>query len=196
MSSFEYLVALVSIVTALGLTRALSGIATVVHKRGHRKPSGVHIAWTGSVLLWLVGFWWFTFLLASLETWTVPLLLFVLLYGAVIYFLIALLYPDEVGAETDLFAYFLENRRWFFGTFVALGVLDLMDTWLKYRLVQNLPPMVPYSLLMISWISLGALGLVSASRLFHRVFAYSWVVVMALWVTQALFELGTTSALE
>ncbi len=196
MSSFEYLVALVSIVAGLGLTRALSGIARVVHARGDRSLSGVHLAWTGSLLLWLVAFWWFTFLLEAIDTWTTPLLLFVLLYGAVIYFLIALLYPDELDAGTDPLAYFLDNRRWFFGTFLALGVLDLMDTWLKYRLLESTTPMIPYSLLMISWISLGILGVLSASRAFHRAFAYSWVVVMGLWVTTILFELGPTSAIQ
>jgi hypothetical protein len=185
MSSFEYLVALVSIVAGLGLTRALSGIANLVRARGGRRPSGVHLAWTGSVLLWLVAFWWFTFLLESI-TWTVPLLLLVLLYGAVIYFLIALLYPDEPEAETDPFAYFLSNRRWFFGTFVALGLLDLADTWVMYELLKGLPPMIPYSLLMISWLSLGVLGVVSASRVFHTVFAYTWLVVMGLWVATTL----------
>jgi hypothetical protein len=196
MNSFEYLVTLVSIIAGLGLTRALSGIAKVVQAGGDRKLSGVHMAWTASVLLWLVTFWWFTFLLASIDTWTVPLLLFILLYGAVIYFLIALLYPDKLEAETDFLAYFLENRRWFFGTFVALGVLDLADTWLKDRLLGPVGPplpMVPYSLLMISWISLGVVGVVSASRVFHRVFAYSWVVVIGLYITISLFELGTTA---
>ena len=186
MSSFEYVVALVSIVAGLGLTRALSGIAKVVHRRGDPKSAGIHIAWTGSVLLWLVGFWWFTFLLGSIDPWTVPLLLFVLLYGAVIYFLIALLYPDKLDDETDLFAYFLENRRWFFGTFVALGGIDLADTWIKHELLHALPPMIPYSILMISWLSLGIVGVISESRVFHTVFAYSWVVVMGLWVATTL----------
>ena len=196
MNSFDYLVTLVSIIAGLGLTRALSGIAKVVQAGGDRKLSGVHLAWTGSVLLWLVTFWWFTFALGSIDTWTVPLLLFVLLYAAVIYFLIALLYPDKLDDETDLFAYFLENRRWFFGTFMALGGLDLADTWLKYELIQNLPPMIPYSILMISWLSLGAVGAISGSRIFHAVFAYSWVVVMGLWATTALFEISTPSAFE
>ena len=89
-------------------------------------------------------------------------------------------------AETDLFAYFLSNRRWFFGTFVALGLLDLADTWVMYELLKDLPPMIPYSLLMISWLSLGVLGIVSASRVFHMVFAYTWVVVMGLWVATTL----------
>ena len=192
MNPFEYLVTLVSIVAGLGLTRALSGLAKIVHAGGDRRVSGVHVAWTGSVLLWLVNFWWFTFLFESIETWTMPLLLFVLIYAAVIYFLIALLYPDNLETETDLFAYFLGNRRWFFGTFVVLGVLELADTWLKYRLLPiGLPPMVPYSLLMVAWISLGVLGLVSENRLFHRAFAYSWVAVVGLWVITR-FDLGTT----
>ncbi len=208
MNPFEYLVALVSIVAGLGLTRALSGLAKIVHTSGDRRVS-VHVAWTGSVLLWLVAFWWFTFWLGSLDTWTVPLLLFVLLYGAVIYFLIALLYPDKLDAETDFLEYFVENRRWFFGTFVALGVLDLADTWLKGSLLGvtaqlpplmplnlDLPPMVPYWLLMISWISLGVVGVVSASRVFHRVFAYSWVVVMGVWVATAFADISIPSAVE
>ena len=208
MNPFEYLAALVSIVAGLGLTRALSGLAKIVHTSGDRSVS-VHVAWTGSVLLWLVAFWWFTFWLGSLDTWTVPLLLFVLLYGAVIYFLIALLYPDKLDAETDFLEYFVENRRWFFGTFVALGVLDLADTWLKGSLLGvtaqlpplmplnlDLPPMVPYWLLMISWISLGVVGVVSASRVFHRVFAYSWVVVMGVWVATAFADISIPSAVE
>jgi hypothetical protein len=193
MNSFEYLVALVSIIAGLALARALSGLAKGVHTAGGRGISGVRIAWTGSLLLWLVAFWWFTFLLASIDTWTTPLLLFVLVYGAVIYFLIALLYPDEPQGETDSIAHFLRDRRWFFLTFVALGLLDLVDTWLKYRLLESadlMPPMIPYSLLMVSWISLGTIGVVSANERFHRVFAYSWVVVMGVWVTSTLHPIG------
>jgi len=69
---------------------------------------------------------------------------------------------------------------------VVLGLLDLADTWLKYRIMGGLPPMIPYSLLMSSWILLGLIGVVSESRLFHRIFAYSWLVVMVAWVTSAL----------
>ncbi len=125
MSSFEYLATLVSIVAGLALTRALSGLARVAHFRTEIRNYGVHVAWTGSVVLWLVSFWWFTFRLASVETWIIPLLLFVLLYGSVIYFLIAMLYPDELDPGTDMLEYLVENRAWFFVTFVGLGVLDL-----------------------------------------------------------------------
>ncbi len=186
MTSFEYLLALVSIIAGLGLTRALSGLATGVRAADERGIPGVRAAWTVSSLLWLVAFWWFSFSLVAVETWTVPLLMFVLAYAAVIYFLIALLHPDEPESDTDLFTSFLRKRRWFFSTFVVLGLLDIVDTWLKYRIMGGLPPMIPYSVLMGSWILLGAIGGVSESRLFHRIFAYSWLVVMFAWVTSTL----------
>jgi hypothetical protein len=194
MDGFEYLVALVSVVAGLGLTCALSGLAKIVHLRKEIRLSGVHIAWTGSILLWLVTYWWFTFLLASVDSWTVPLFLFVLVYGAVIYFLIALLYPDKWDSGTDVFEYFVDNRRWFFGTFVGLGILDIADTWIKIRLraeVGDGLPMIPYLILMTSWLALGVVGTITANRIFHKAFAYVWLLVFGSWVTTALFVIGS-----
>jgi len=181
MNSFEYLATFVSVVAGLALTRALSGLAKTVHLRKKIRLSGVHLAWTGSVLLWLISYWWFTFLLTSIEQWTVALFLFVLIYGAVIYFLIALLYPDKFESGADLFEYFVDNRRWFFGTFVGLGVLDIADSWIKWLYNLPPPPMIRYSVLMISWLALGIVGAITANRMYHKVFAYVWLVVFGSW---------------
>jgi hypothetical protein len=88
MDEFEYLAALVSVVAGLSLARALSGVADILDSGQTLIRSDLQIAWTISVLVWLVGFWWFTFMLSSVDNWTVLLLLFVLLYGAVIYLLV------------------------------------------------------------------------------------------------------------
>ena len=45
-------------------------------------------------------------------------------------------------------------RRWFFGTFVGLRLLDLADTWIKTRLVGDDLPMIPYVGLMTAWLVL------------------------------------------
>jgi hypothetical protein len=50
MDGFEYLTALVSVVAGLGLTRALSGFAKVIHTENKTALSGVHIAWTLSII--------------------------------------------------------------------------------------------------------------------------------------------------
>jgi hypothetical protein len=190
MSGFEYLIALVSVVAGLGLTRALSGLAKIVHLRNKIRLSGVHIAWTGSILLWLVSYWWFTFLLASVDQWTVLLFMFVLVYGAVIYFLIALLYPDEWDSGADLFENFINNRRWFFGTFVGLGLLDLADTWIKVRLVGDDLPMIPYMGLMATWFVLGIVGAITPNRTYHKAFAYFWLLVFGSWAIGILFTIS------
>ena len=181
MDKFEYLATLVSVVAGLALTRALSGLAYIIHKRQVVKLSGVHFAWTGSVLLWLVSYWWFTFYLSSIEQWTIPLFLFVLIYGAFIYFLIALLYPGKYGAEKDLFYYFIENRQWFFGTFVALGCLDVADTVIKATYGIPTPPLIIYSALMVSWLTLGTIGALTTNRMYHKIFAYGWFIVFGMW---------------
>jgi hypothetical protein len=181
MNRFEYLATLFSVVAGLALTRGLSGLAKTVHNRHSVKPSGVHLAWTCSVLMWLINFWWFTFFLAPIEEWTVPLFLFVLVYGAFIYFLIALLYPDKRPSAKDHFDYFIETRMWFFGTFVLLGCIDIADTAIKARIGAGLPPLIPYSIIMVSWLVFGAIGAFTSNRLFHTFFAYTWLVVFGAW---------------
>jgi hypothetical protein len=190
MDRFEYLAALVSVVAGLGLTRALSGFARIIHSEYKVALSGVHISWTFSIVLWLVGFWWFTFMLARVENWTVSLLLFVLLYGATIYLLIALLYPDKYEPGIDLFENFIMRRRSFFVTFVALGLIDIADTLIKTKIYNMVgPAYIPYSILMICWIGLGAVGAVTGNRIFHRFFAYSWLAVTSAWSVTTLVVL-------
>jgi len=190
MDGFEYLAALVSVVAGLGLTRALSGFAKLIHGKNEIALSGVHIAWTLSIILWLVGYWWFTFMLASIDSWHVSLLLFVLLYGATIYFLIALLYPDRHEAGTDLFRQFIDGHRSFFVTFLVLGIIEIADTLIKtYVFDLGGPPFVPYVFLMIGWISLGLTGALTASPTFHRFFAYIWLAVTAGWTVTTLVSI-------
>jgi hypothetical protein len=184
MSGFEYLVSLASVVAGLGLTRALSGLAKIIHLRQKIRFSGVHFAWTGSILLWLISYWWFTFLFASLEQWTIPLFLFVLIYGAAIYFLIALLYPEDLDSGISLFEYFLDNRQWFFGAFVGLGVVDIADAAIKTHYGYPPPPM--WLGFIAVWIVMGVIGVITANHMFHRAFAYGWLVVSTLFAVTSI----------
>jgi len=191
MDSFSYLVTLISVVAGLGLTHALLGLARLVGARKSVRISGIQLAWTTSILLWLVYYWWFTFLLTRIDAWTPWLLLFVLAYGAVIFFLIGLLYPERWEPTNDTFSHLLSERPWFFGTFVGLGCLDLVDTGIKVFVYQlPPPPIVPYSLLMVSWLCLGTIGAISSSRRFHAAFAYVWPIVLALWLIRMPPRIG------
>jgi len=174
-SSFEYLVALLSVVAALGLARALSGIAKLIHSREQITFSWIHILWTVNVLVWLVAYWWFSFALATVDTWTPQLLLFVLVYGALIYFLLALLYPDQVDTGTDLFVYFTKNRKWFFGALILLGVMDLIDAVVKSNVTElGGPPMPAYALFMSVWIVPAIAALFIKNKIFHAIYSVTF----------------------
>ena len=178
MSGFEYLIALVSVIAGIGLTRALSGLARIVNLRFEVRISDLHLVWTISLLIWLISYWWFTFLLASVEGWTIPLFVFVLLYGALIYFLLALLYPDDLRAGADLFEQFINNRKWFFATFTCLGLMDLADSLIKYHHGLDMPPMGLYGGFLGAWFVSGFLGYFTSNVRYQRVIAYSWSLVV------------------
>jgi hypothetical protein len=190
MDEFEYLAALMSVVAGLGLARALSGVASILDSGRSLIQSDVHIVWTFNILIWLVGFWWFTFMLSSIDDWTVSLLLFVLIYGALIYLLVALLHPNSDKADTGSVSGFIVRRRPFFATFMALGLFDVVDTLIKTELLKLPgPPERSYWILMALWIVLGATAWRTTNRIFHRGFAYCWFAITVLWNLSTLDNL-------
>ena len=68
-------------VTALGVTRLLSGLARLVQHPGQHRMDAVHLGWVGSTLLALVHFWWWQFGLYLIEAWTFGTYLFVIGYA-------------------------------------------------------------------------------------------------------------------
>ncbi len=156
MTTFEYLSVLFSLVVGLAVAQTLQGLLRVVR---HRRTATVHLPvliWTAAVLQWTVFFWWFTgYGLVGLDEWHLTTLLFVLLYGCTLFFLLGLLYPDDIGANFDMGAHFEDIRPWFFGLFTALGLLDLADTTLKQLLGTSAwegRSLVEYSVFMGIWI--------------------------------------------
>ena len=132
MSTFEYLAVLFSVVVGLGVTQTLRGLLRIVQ---HRRTARVYwpaLIWTAAILQWTLFFWWFSgYNLVRLEEWRMTTLMFVMAYGSALFFLLGLLYPEDMGADFDMQAHFEESRGWFFGVFLGLGILDVADTWFK-----------------------------------------------------------------
>lgn len=190
MSGFEYLAALISVVAGLSLARALSGVADILDSDRSLIQSDVQIIWTFNILIWLVGFWWFTFMLSSVDNWTVSLLFFVLLYGAIIYLLVALLHPRSERADSGVMSGFIARRKPFFATFLALGLVDVADTLIKTEVYELPgPPNKLYWVMMVLWIVLGGSAWRSINQTFHRVFAYCWLAFTAIWNVSTLATL-------
>ncbi len=186
MDEFEYLIALVSVIAGLGITRALSGSARLLNARREIAFSWIPVCWTVSVLLWMVAFWWFTFLLSQLDSWSPWLHVFILIYASALYFLLALLHPERVDEGHDMLAHFLGNRKVFFGALFTLAVIDIADALIKLQLGLMLPAMLSYVSFMVLWLGLSIACLLSENRALHRFAAGAFLFAVMAWLSFSL----------
>ena len=136
MSTFEYVMVLVSIVVGLAITHLLSAVGSTVHRlRGHGNPirlDAVFILWVGYVLTWLVSFWWWEFKFQGNQNqWSFGLYLFIITYAICLFLLTVILIPSKMEDVHESYEYFMAGRKWFFGACLLLTGLDIGDTSLK-----------------------------------------------------------------
>src|SRR6266513_1628664 len=70
MNAFEYLSVLISIILALGMTRALAGVSEMLQARSHRRLYWVHAIWIVNLFLYLVIAWWIFYRWRNQQPWT------------------------------------------------------------------------------------------------------------------------------
>jgi hypothetical protein len=64
-------------------------------------------------------------------TWTFLPYAFVICFAVLLYFLVVLLVPSQLGEQSDLKQYYYSHRRWFFGTMAFIQIVDFGDTFVK-----------------------------------------------------------------
>ena len=181
---FEYLTVLISVVVGLSVTSFLTNIVRIIHVRGDVTISWVQLLWSIVILMWTVAFWWFTFVLAEQPQWTFPLFVFLLAYSTLLFFLMALLFPEGVPADHNYQAQFMRNRVWFFGVLLLFLCLDVIDYVVKHYKDVSIIGHLPYAAFVGPLIVLSLFALRTDNLLFHRVFAvYSVLAVLVTSVT-------------
>lgn len=128
---YPHIRVIMGMVTGLGITRLLSGIARIVQHPGRIPLSPLHLAWVGSILLYLVHFWWWEFGLYQVENWTFGTYLFIIAYAVSLFLLCALLFPDQLYDYESYGDYFIARRAWFFGVLAITYMLDVVDALIK-----------------------------------------------------------------
>lgn len=184
---FEYLTVLISIVVGLSVTSFLTNVARIIHLRNDVTISWVQLLWSVTILIWTIAFWWFTFLLAKQTEWTFPLFVFLLVYSTLLYFMMALLFPEGIPADHDYRAQFMRNRVWFFGVLLLFLCIDVIDYSIKAEKDVSIVGHVPYAVFVGPLIVLSLLALRTDNLLFHRIFAvYSLLSVLVISATTLL----------
>jgi hypothetical protein len=181
---FEYLTVLISIVVGLSVTSFLTNVVRIIHVRGDVTISWVQLLWSIAILIWTIAFWWFTFVLAEQPQWTFPLFVFLLAYSTLLFFLMALLFPEGVPADHNYQAQFMRNRVWFFGVLLLFLCVDLIDYIVRLDKDLSIIDQLPYAAFVGSLTVLSLFALRTDNLVFHRVFAvYSVLALLVMSVT-------------
>ncbi len=189
MSISEYILALMSIVIGLAMTQLLSGAAQIAQHSKPLRTYWVHTAWMVYLFITLIHFWWWEFGLMRIQTWTFLPYAFVICFAVLLYFLVALLVPQQLGDETDLKEYYYSRRRWFFGTMVFVQIVDFGDTFVKgwtYFVGLGLE----YPIRNLSIIALSVIAIRTRNEKFHSLMVILLIGYQVLWIMRHFNRLG------
>jgi len=133
---FAHVMVLTSIIIGLGITHILVGVGSAIERVsgvGSRlRLSWAHAGWLGYVFVWMVFFWWWQFRLLELLTrWTLGHYFLIVFYAVLLFLLAVILIPSDWDAIDSLDDYLLSKRRWFYTVLLVTNLADLLDSYFK-----------------------------------------------------------------
>jgi hypothetical protein len=189
MDAFSYLSVVTSIVIALGLTRILTGLGTMMETRDKIRPYFVHLLWALNLFLFLVLNWWILFRWESYQDWNYFLFLFILLTPTVAFLLTVLLFPTTQTDDVDFKKHFYANHRWFFILGATLPILDFLDTYLKgYDHLVSQGPLYIITITLLSGLSL--IAAFTKREKYHAIYAIFFLIYLLMFISVNLSMLA------
>jgi hypothetical protein len=178
---FPHIRIVMGIVLGLGITRLLTGTARFVQHPRRDAVSWVHLGWVLFMLVTLTHFWWWEFWLFGVHVWTYETFFFLILYTVLLYFLCALLFPDDIREYGGYDDYFISRRKWFFGLLAVTYVIDMADTALKgWEHFARFG--VEYLLRAPVYVGLCLTAMFIVNRRFHAVFVLVALIYSVSWI--------------
>jgi hypothetical protein len=167
MTTFEYVMVMVSVVLALALAQLLRALTEVVT---NPRRYWVHALWMLSLVLLIVQIWWAYWDFNATETWTFALYLYLLAYPIGVFIAASLLVPATRAADMDWRAHYYRVHRWAFTALLACSLIAL--TGQVFYL--GVPALHPYRVFQVPMIA-SLLGAVLATgHGAHRLFAVAF----------------------
>lgn len=129
MEPFEYVVVLSSLILGLGIAQLLTGIADILSNLKNVKPGLAHSSMVLVVFLLHIQEWWYSYqYLYEVKVWTLPLVLFLLIYPIFLFLLARMLFPTGLRAhETDLEEYYFDQWKWLFVMVLGIVVVSFLQ---------------------------------------------------------------------
>jgi hypothetical protein len=160
MSVFEFVTVVISLLLALAIGQLLLGVAGLVKNRGRVAPSPPLTLWLVFLFLLSLSLWWSQYDFLDIE-WTYLSFLYVVLGPTILFFLVALLVPDDPGGrEVDLDRHFEAVRT----VFLVLLLVYALVTWFDGPLLQGQPVLGPIGLVNVGFVAAILIALVVKHR--------------------------------
>lgn len=157
MEPFEYFVVLSSIILGLGIAQILTGIADIVSNLGNSKPGIAHSILVFNVFILHIQEWWYTYQYSfDIKVWTLPLVLFLLVYPILLFLLARMIFPTGLrNHETDLDEYYFDQWRSFYFVILAIIITSFLQniTVSGWAITSQIPQYVS-SLLFVVFLTL------------------------------------------
>ena len=163
----------VGILVGLGVADLVFSVHRSVRagRRWHWLPA----AWVTFTFLFAVFYWWIFTEIGGYDVFrALWRFAFHLITPLLLVLVCAAALPDGDGAEPDLRAYYLRNRRYFFGLYTLLFVHVALDYGLNYGSWERVPPWVALAC------ALGTASLAVAGRpAYHAVVTAALLALLA-----------------
>ena len=181
--AFFHVRILVGIITALSLSRLITGLARPVQDQDWHRVGLVHTGWAVFLLLMIVHFWWFELGLARIEKWTFGLYLFVIGYAILLFLICTILFPDQADRKMNLEEYFYSRQKWFYGLLAVIFLVDIADT--AFKGLDHLRALgLEYLLRQTAFVVLSVIGMFVRRPLYHRAFVAGAILYQVSWAVR------------
>jgi hypothetical protein len=125
--AFEHVIALLSFIYALAITHLLSGAVALIRADNRVKFSWVYAFWVLNAFITIVADWIGFWDMRTLPSWSVSLIVFVLLMGIANYVQAALVCPEIVSdGIMDLNVFHAQQSRRYISAFLISEVIALL----------------------------------------------------------------------
>lgn len=151
-SAFEYVSILVSIILGLGITFILSSFSDLIFHHKSVKFYWPHTVWIFFLLFLHVQDWFITYQLKDTPEWTLPSVLFVLIYPCLLFMCARMLMPDEdLNKEKNLKDFYEKEYAIIFRIFsIAILLSILFNMYLLHATaLSQLPLFLFFSIVLI-----------------------------------------------
>ncbi|WP_412061291.1 hypothetical protein [Rubrivirga sp. IMCC45206] len=124
---FSFILVMVSLVLAIGVTHLVQGVADIVRRRGTVRVEPLQLAWAAALFLVAALYWWSLWDLRAAE-WRFPLFFGMLLAPTLLHIAASLLVSTD-GDEAGPGAAFEQIRVPFMVVMALFSVVVMLDGW-------------------------------------------------------------------